>query len=174
MSEGLNTPLDTQSGTGSTTLSDTVTTEFDQTASDSGDSQKSYAQSWLESNDKTLMPSPPKKSAGGKPFECPYCFYVITVRNRRSWIQHLFTDLMPYVWVFPDCPAPAKLYVSRPAWHYHLQTIHCEQYESEAEFNCPLCHEDLTNNVRIDKHLGCHLEELDLFALPRTEDRTDN
>lgn len=78
LSEGLNTPLDTQTGTGSTTLSDTVATEFDETASDSGNTQTSYAQSLLESNDKTLMPSPLKKFAGGETiqmFILLLCYY---------------------------------------------------------------------------------------------------
>ncbi|EEA24555.1 hypothetical protein PMAA_085500 [Talaromyces marneffei ATCC 18224] len=41
-------------------------------------------------------------------------------------------------------------------------------------FDCPLCREKLTNAVRIDRHLGRHLEELALFALPRTDGDEDD
>lgn len=181
MSKGLNSTLGNQSETGSTILSDTVATEFegnqhiqfDESGSNSGVSQTSYAQTLLESNDRISIPSPPRESADGKPFECPYCFFVITIRDRRSWIRHIFTDLMPYVCVFPDCSTPTMLYASRREWYHHLQTRHLIQAKQDSGLHCPLCQEEATREVRLDRHIGRHLEELALFALPRTETEAD-
>lgn len=181
LSKGLNKALGNQSETGSTVLSETVATEFersqliqfDETASNSGVSETSYAQTLLESNARISIPPSPKESADGKPFECPYCFFVITVRDRRSWIRHVFTDLMPYVCVFPDCSTPTMLYAIRREWYHHLQTCHSVQAKQDAGFQCPLCQEEVTGGVRLDRHVGRHLEDLALFALPRTESEED-
>ncbi|KAL3706646.1 hypothetical protein TMatcc_007659 [Talaromyces marneffei ATCC 18224] len=156
LSKGINSALESQSETGSTILSETVATEFEKIM--------------IEFRFLLLQ----KESAEGKPFECPYCFHVITIRDRRSWIRHVFTDLMPYVCVFPDCSTPAMLYASRWEWYHHLQTSHFIQSQRDAGFDCPLCREKLTNAVRIDRHLGRHLEELALFALPRTDGDEDD
>jgi hypothetical protein len=32
-----------------------------------------------------LLPRPPPESADGKPFECPFCFTILTVDSSRSW-----------------------------------------------------------------------------------------
>ena len=178
LGKGLNSALGNQSETGSTVLSETVATEFersqfDEIASNSGFSEISYAQTLLESNDEISIPPAPKESADGKPFECPYCFFVITVRDTHSWIRHVFTDLMPYVCVFPDCSMPTTLYAIRREWYHHLQTCHSVQAKQDSEFHCPLCQEQVTRGVRLDKHLGRHLEELALFALPQTESEED-
>jgi hypothetical protein len=181
LSKGLNNALDNQSEARSTVLSETIATEFevhqhiqfDETASNSGVSQTSYAQTLLESDSRISIPSPPKESADGKVFECPYCFLIITIQDRRSWIRHVFTDLMPYVCVFPDCFTPAMLYASRQEWYHHLQTSHSIQAKQDAEFHCPLCQEKATSGVRLDRHIGRHLEELALFALPRLDDDED-
>ena len=41
--------------------------------------------------------------------------------------------------------------------------------ENEVEASCPLCKENVPGMVQLQKHLGRHLEELALFALPSTE-----
>lgn len=182
LSKGLNSTLGNQSETGSTVLSETVATEFeesqrirfDETASNSGVSQTSYAQTLLESNDRISIPPPPKGATDGKSFECPYCFFVITIRDNRSWIRHIFADLMPYVCVFPDCSTPTMLYASRREWYHHLQNSHSIQAEQVAGIQCPLCQEEPTNGDRLDRHVGRHLEELALFALPRLDEEEED
>ncbi|KAL8787299.1 MAG: hypothetical protein Q9213_002290 [Squamulea squamosa] len=84
-------------------LSETVATDVedlnvksDDQASESGILQTSYA-STLMSGGNITIPPPPQSSEGGAPFECPYCYVIITAQNSRSWNRHLFNDLQPYL-----------------------------------------------------------------------------
>lgn len=68
-------------------MSGTKATDFmvqyvdsDENTSSSGVSQTSYAQS-LMGGGTIIVPHPPKESASGKPFECPYCFFLITIKG---------------------------------------------------------------------------------------------
>jgi hypothetical protein len=168
--------LDERRDAVSTLLSLTVATEFEEkhidyeeTASNSGASQTSYAPSLWESNDRITVPSIPKDASYGKAFECPYCFFIVTVSNRRSWARHVFKDLMPYVCVFPDCNAPNRLYDSRHEWFHHLRTKHVPSFDPSETDSCPLRCGDAVPVVSLERHLGRHLEELALFALPRVD-----
>jgi hypothetical protein len=168
--------LDERRDAVSTLLSQTVATEFDEkhidyeeTASNSGASQTSYAPSLWESSDRITVPSIPKDASYGKAFECPYCFFIVTVSNRRSWARHVFKDLMPYVCVFPDCNAPNRLYDSRHEWFHHLRTKHVPSFDPSETESCPLRCGDAVPIVSLERHLGRHLEELALFALPRVD-----
>ncbi len=78
-----------------TVLSSTVATSFhglsmeelgtDQN-SETGFSETSYAESKVdESEEHILVPQPPPESADQTPFECPYCFTIITISGVRSW-----------------------------------------------------------------------------------------
>jgi hypothetical protein len=175
LSQGIERILQDQPDTVSTKLSETIATSFDEvgkphvledTASNSGISDTTYATSLLEGCDTITVPRPPKESAGGQPFECPYCFYIITVRNSRSWTHHVFSDLMPYICIFPECSTPNKLYSSCHEWWHHLQDRHSVD---DAELDCPLCREKVPG-LPVKKHIGRHLVELALFALPRNSD----
>ncbi|KAK2805521.1 hypothetical protein FQN50_006145 [Emmonsiellopsis sp. PD_5] len=176
LQQGIDRVFDHHPDTVSTIFSETVATEynnnpeptFEDTASYSGVSQTSYAQTLLHGDRGISIPPPPKESADGTPFECPYCYFIITIRNQRDWSRHIFTDLMPYICIFPNCSTPNKLYSSRRHWYCHLQTVHSVASPSGAIFNCPLCTEAIPSNGHIDRHIGRHLEELALFALPRT------
>ncbi|OCT51697.1 hypothetical protein CLCR_07890 [Cladophialophora carrionii] len=168
--------LDERHDTVSTLLSQTVATEFEEThidyeetASNSGASQTSYAPSLWESSDKITVPSIPKGASYGKAFECPYCFFIVTVSNRRSWARHVFKDLMPYICVFPDCSVPNRLYDSRREWFHHLRTKHLPSFEPGEMSSCPLRCGETVPVVLLEGHLGRHLEELALFALPRVD-----
>lgn len=50
-------------------------------------SEASYVSSIPEENLYSLrqIPEPPKESANGKPFECPYCFVILTIKNIKLW-----------------------------------------------------------------------------------------
>lgn len=52
-----------------------------------GRSETSYVTSIAEENSGKLrqIPNPPKESANGMPFECPYCFTIQSVRNSKYW-----------------------------------------------------------------------------------------
>lgn len=57
--------------------------------SDAGQSQTSYATSaGGDIGSEIHVPPPPKSSIslGGNPFECPYCFCILIVRDSQSWM----------------------------------------------------------------------------------------
>ena len=152
------------------TMSETIATDFqtpnidfEDTSSNSGLSETSYAPSLMDGGRITILP-PPKESVGGKPFECPYCFFVIEIKSTRSWNRHIFKDIKPYVCTFPDCGMSDRLYDSRREWYFHEKTEHHRE-----DFTCPLCRDTLSSPKQYERHVARHLEELALFALPRTE-----
>jgi hypothetical protein len=160
----------------STELSETIATEFeepnfnlDRMETESSYSQTSYAPTLLEGRSTMTVPSPPKGSANGQPFECPYCFFITTVKDGRSWARHVFKDIMPYVCIFTDCSIPNQLYDSRRDWYRHLVNDHHGWVKDHAQAECPLCQEINLPASKLERHLGRHLEELALFALPRTD-----
>jgi hypothetical protein len=159
----------------STVFSETIATEykepniqFDETGSHSGVSQTSYAPTLLEGGNAITVPPPPKESANEQPFECPYCFFITTIKNKRSWARHVFRDIMPYVCIFADCSTPSRLYDSRREWYEHLTDSHISLSNADELHECALCREAGFSTLSLERHLGRHLEELALFALPRS------
>ncbi len=144
--------------------------DFEETSSISGISDTSYASSLVDGG-RITIPPPPKDSVGVKPFECPYCFFVIDIKSTGSWNRHIFKDIKPYVCTFPDCRTPDRLYDSRREWNFHETTEHHRE-----DLCCPLCKDTLKSSKQYERHVARHLEELALFALPRTEtdDEEDN
>ena len=147
---------------------------FDDNASDLGVSQTSYTPTPIDRGNIAIPPAP-KSSLRGVPFECPYCFYVITVSGSRSWIKHVFQDLLPYICVAPTCLTPNKLYCTAHEWLHHSAIAHPE---IEPDHNapqsdsvlCPLCIEDVEQGKNYDRHLARHLQELALIILPRSDE----
>lgn len=159
-----------QRATTQTTLSETIATgfqnqniDFEEISSNSGVSQTSYSPSLMDGGSITIPPLP-RESTAGKPFECPYCFFLIEVSGTRSWSRHIFNDIKPYVCISSDCRTPNRLFDSRREWFSHLATSH-----DIGNFECPLCKEILSSLRQYERHLARHLEELALFALPRSE-----
>ena len=156
--------------TSGSTVSETIATDFktqnidfEDTSSNSGMSQTSYAPSLIDGG-RVTIPAPPKQSAEGKPFECPYCYFVIDIKSERSWIRHIFKDIKPYVCTFADCSMPDRVYDSRREWYFHETTEHHRE-----DLVCALCKDTLKSSKQYERHVARHLEELALFALPRTE-----
>ncbi|KAI4177640.1 MAG: hypothetical protein LQ343_000103 [Gyalolechia ehrenbergii] len=149
------------------TLSDTVATEFTDNGKDDSVSLgvTSYASS-LQSGASPTIPPPPKQSAEQKPFECPFCFYIITIDNTYSWTEHIFQDLLPYICPYSDCPVPEKLYDNRHDWSDHLRSSHLTFYNDRV---CPLCENITESGPQLERHLARHLEDLALFVLPVTD-----
>lgn len=152
------------------TMSSTMATEFkadiidpEDTASNSGFSQTSYAQSLFEGGNITIPPLP-KEYLAGTPFVCPYCHFVIDVHNTRSWTRHIFKDLKPYSCTFPNCCTIDRLYASRTEWFFHVRNTH-----DVSNLQCPLCKDILISPKFFERHVARHLEELALFVLPRIE-----
>lgn len=149
-------------------ISETMASEFQAPEFDFGDvasisskSATSYASSdWQEVL--LRIPAPPAQSLDGKPFVCPYCFYIIEANSTRSWHRHIFTDLRPYSCVFEDCRWLDQSYPSRREWFTHVCGTH-----DLTEAVCPLCKDFLRETKLFERHVARHLVELALFALPR-------
>jgi hypothetical protein len=164
-------------GAPSTYMSETIASEFkeesniqfDERGSSAGLSQTSYAQTMLGGHQAMTIPPPPKESANDQPFECPYCFFIITIQNRASWARHVFRDIMPYICIFPDCSTPNRLYDSRREWYGHLASKHISS-GPDIRHICPLCREESLSDNFLQRHLGRHLQELALFAIPKPDD----
>ena len=172
----------------SETLSDTIATDaqnwnvdFDDGASESGVSQTSYAPTLMTGSDITI-PSRPRTSHGGVPFECPYCYFIIRVRSNRSWHRHVFNDLQPYICTERSCPTPDKLYATRHEWLQHGGKTHYGEKLSptvsrgrgpDIKKQCTLCADFLDNTESYNRHMARHQQELALFALPSKEEDSD-
>ncbi|KAI4163263.1 MAG: hypothetical protein LQ342_003199 [Letrouitia transgressa] len=166
LSRGLEHDLDTEAQTMSSTMATDYKADIvdpEDTASNSGFSQTSYAPSLFEGGNVTIPPLP-KESLAGNPFVCPYCYFVVDVHNTRSWTRHIFKDLKPYSCTFPDCRTIDRLYTSRTEWFFHVSNNH-----DVSNLQCPLCKDSLISSKSFEHHVARHLEELALFVLPRME-----
>ncbi|KAM0813605.1 hypothetical protein AB5N19_13601 [Seiridium cardinale] len=108
--------------------------------SDSGFTQTSYASS-ENTSDRPRFPALPVDSVNG-PFECPFCFMMVSVTNSYAWRKHIFADLRPYNCVAVNCPIAGTEYGRRHQWMEHMLQSHW------SEWHCR------------------HLEDIALFALP--------
>ncbi|KAL3475863.1 hypothetical protein BJX99DRAFT_258944 [Aspergillus californicus] len=158
-------------------LSETVASSFhrethdmasDDLVSNSGVSCTSYAGSLLAGREQLVIPPLPKEAADQRPFECPFCYYIISVRDLHTWARHIFKDLMPYICIFRYCSTGNKLYDSRKNWYHHIRQVHMSSEGTTRSYECPLCKESTLPSNTFEKHVGRHLEELSLFVLPRT------
>ena len=140
---------------------------LDDLASNDGLSQTSYAPTLMNGMETVAVPPMPQEGADGAPFECPYCFFIITVGDGHAWARHIFRDLRPYVCVFPDCPIPQKLYDSQRDWYMHIKSQHKGTDRVTGSFDCMICQNKQCPDITFKKHVGRHLQELALFVLPR-------
>lgn len=184
LGRGLDTGNDTMS-----VLSDTIATTLsiqeiglEEGSSRTDFSQTSFAPS-LSSGGNPTVPNPPKDTIGGATFECPYCFYVISIPDSHSWIKHVFLDLCPYICTALDYSTPHKPYLTRHEWEYHLKSAHEKiwlgteytpttgvgGHKLSTSATCPLCTSEFKFRKQLESDLARHLQELALFALPRSE-----
>ena len=175
-------------------LSDTVVTGVELWHTDSQDkkpasvtSQTSYAPSMLAGG-ALVIPSPPKESSGGAPFECPYCFVMISVDGTPAWHKHVFQDLQPYVCTVAACSTPHTLFSTRHEWVQHMKEAHPHDWtggedraravidesdNSSFRAVCPLCRSSSKSERHFVRHLARHLQELALFVLPQDDADSD-
>ncbi|PLN79177.1 hypothetical protein BDW42DRAFT_201764 [Aspergillus taichungensis] len=130
------------------------------------DTQTSYPDSTFQSETKITVPPLPSESGSGTPYECPYCFYIISIFDHHSWARHVFQDIMAYSCVFPDCPTPYQLYATRGEWYDHLECQHLQDLNDQAGSNCLFCGDHIPSPKTLKRHIARHLQELALFALP--------
>ncbi|KAI5804073.1 hypothetical protein DFH27DRAFT_524520 [Peziza echinospora] len=120
----------------------------DRTAcSDDINSVTSYATSAAIGEADLKVPSPPG-GIQGEPFECPYCFKIVTATNSRSWRRHVFQDLRPYLCTFDNCiDAANTLYGSRREWFEHELAFH------RREWHCRQCNFETSRENEMVKHM---------------------
>lgn len=171
---------DTAQG-GSDVVSETVVTNYREWAPDNemnpsdqasiaGFTQTSYAPTLTSDGDVTI-PAPPSGSQYGAPFECPYCYYLISINNRSSWNRDIFFDLQPYICTELQCPTPDRLYATRHGWIHHHETMHSHE-EGEMP-HCTLCGATQSTREARYQHVARHLQELALYVIPRGMEDSD-
>ncbi|KAI0124062.1 hypothetical protein BJ170DRAFT_638024 [Xylariales sp. AK1849] len=112
------------------------------------------------------IPPLPVEARKGKPFPCVACGKSVRITNNSAWKQHLYADLRPWMCLDESCIAETTLFDSRLDWISHLALEHEMDPQWQA-FQCPLCCSDTgAGKFAITKHLGGHLEEISLGALP--------
>ncbi|RYC86508.1 hypothetical protein BFJ63_vAg10650 [Fusarium oxysporum f. sp. narcissi] len=90
--------------------------------SDAGRSQTSWATS-AANPERRKIPALPAGAENG-PFECPFCFMMVSIASRNHWKKHVFSDLFPYICVELGCPAPDQDFQRRHQWAGHIKKHH--------------------------------------------------
>ncbi|UNI16895.1 hypothetical protein JDV02_003285 [Purpureocillium takamizusanense] len=134
---------------------------FSEDRSESGQSQTSYASSAAGKNEYRIPPLPKEALAG--PFECPFCYRIITATSTISWKRHVHEDLRPYICLEKDCIAPEKEFARRHHWMNHMRQSHWSTYTCPASCGAMFlsvseCQEHLTQShpgpVQADKMIA--------------------
>ncbi|KAI1365124.1 hypothetical protein F5Y08DRAFT_304936 [Xylaria arbuscula] len=94
--------------------------------SDAGYSQTSFATTAPETDRLSIPPLP--KRADDEPFECPFCFMIISVTSTRQWKGHVLRDLRPYTCLVEDCPTASREYSRRHEWMNHMLQKHWKSW----------------------------------------------
>ncbi|KAK1836523.1 hypothetical protein QBC39DRAFT_338304 [Podospora conica] len=95
---------------------------LDEDKSSTGWTETTIASS-LVAGDRPRIPPPPKESSS-RPFECPYCYMMISATTTLAWRRHVLADLCPYICLSPDCHTPEETYQSRNQWMQHMLYHH--------------------------------------------------
>ncbi|KAH6656495.1 hypothetical protein BKA67DRAFT_158148 [Truncatella angustata] len=78
------------------------------------------------------MPPLPSLAAYG-PFECPFCFMMISASNTLAWKKHVYADLRPYICFEPTCRNGNHQYGRRHEWMEHVIKNHWRTWK------CSIC-----------------------------------
>lgn len=105
--------------------------EFD-VESAGGQTQTSYATS-VDGGGKLSIPPLPKESKDGTPFECPYCFTIVSIKSYHSWKKHIFRDLQPCTCTFEACTKAGKMFEARHEWFDHELMVHRKEWFCSAD-----------------------------------------
>ncbi|KAK1759052.1 hypothetical protein QBC47DRAFT_97977 [Echria macrotheca] len=119
--------------------------------------------------EKIRIPQLPEDAKRGESFECIACARLIRATTTTSWKSHLMSDLKPYICLEEDCNQFG--FDTREDWVSHLHLDHSYSYVADM-VACPLCCEQLRHFSYIF-HLGRHLEEISLSALPANANEDD-
>jgi hypothetical protein len=176
-------------------MSNTVVTEMRpgvldsmERSSDSGRSETSYAPA-LAGGGNITIPTPPADWVDGEPFECPYCFVMISVYSTRQWNKHVFLDLQPYVCTVPSCatrtsciPHGTNGFIVSNLAHPEYGKTKVDMSGSLADYEqahdkfyagYPRCPSIFEGERRFKIHLTRYLQELASLVLPSDDADSD-
>lgn len=106
----------------------------------------------------------------GKPFPCVACGRSVRFTQNSAWKRHLYDDLQPYMCLEAKCLQQS--FANRRDWIGHLRTHYSAAWNS---VSCPLCFQAAgSGQFSVMTHLGRHLEEISLAALPVYPDEDDD
>ncbi|KAF5536954.1 zinc finger transcription factor ace1 [Fusarium napiforme] len=127
--------------------------------SDTGRSQTSWATSAANPERRNIPVLPAGAEKG--PFECPFCFMMVSITSRKHWKKHVFSDLFPYICVELSCPAPDQDFQRRHQWVGHVKKYHWKTW------TCKLgCNETYVSLQDMKRHLAQkHSETTELAHL---------
>ncbi|KAI1820532.1 hypothetical protein F4861DRAFT_54298 [Xylaria intraflava] len=136
--------------------------------SDTDFSQASFAITAPDSDPPSIPPLP--KRAYNGPFQCPFCFMVISVSNTYQWKKHVLRDLRPYVCLAEDCTSAGRQYDCYREWMNHMSQKHWKSWA------CPYrCGFDSTTETDLRQHITSihgHKTEMALDAMIARSGRT--
>ncbi|KAK0724606.1 hypothetical protein B0H67DRAFT_109181 [Lasiosphaeris hirsuta] len=114
--------------------------------SEAGWTDTTYGSSMV-TGDKPRVPPLPK-DAHERPFECPFCYMMVSATTTRAWTKHVLADLRPYICLAPDCRTPREDYQSRHEWMQHAKKTHWRLW------NCALrCGETFDSQTDLRAHV---------------------
>lgn len=112
------------------------------------------------------VPPIPREGRAGEPFRCMVCGDTIRITKNSSWKRHIFQDLCPWTCLESTCSSNSTTYSKKEDWVEHL-AYHHKMAPGWSLIQCNLCKEVIgPGKSMLLKHLGTHLEEISLAALP--------
>ncbi|WAO92237.1 Hypothetical protein NCS54_00973600 [Fusarium falciforme] len=139
--------------------------------------ESSYAEtimSYRDGNRSIRIPPLPEEAKRGEAFPCVACGRSVIITTNSQWKRHLYIDLQPYVCLDTSCQRSDSTFSNRANWLQHLALDHGMEPSWE-QIECPLCGDEAgPGKITITTHLGRHLEEISLSALPVAPDSETN
>lgn len=115
---------------------------------------------------KVRVPPLPNQAKEGLPFSCVACGKLVKIATNSAWKKHIYGDLQPWLCVEANCIFASDTFPTRADWISHL-ALHHKMEPEWGMIECPLCRGVIgPGKILITKHLGDHLEEVSLAALP--------
>ncbi|KAL6362578.1 hypothetical protein LRP88_03869 [Fusarium phalaenopsidis] len=137
----------------------------------------SYAEtimSYRDGNRSVRIPPLPEEAKGGEAFPCVACGSSVIITTNSQWKRHLYIDLQPYVCLDTSCQRSDSTFSNRANWLQHMALDHGMEPNWQ-QIKCPLCGDEAgPGKIAITTHLGRHLEEISLSALPVAPDSETN
>ncbi|KAK0667758.1 hypothetical protein QBC41DRAFT_323143 [Cercophora samala] len=110
------------------------------------------------------IPALPEAAIDG-PFECPFCYMMISASTSRAWAKHVLADLRPYICLSPDCAMSHVDYEGRHQWMEHVLEHHWKRWQ------CLHCSHESDSAIGLRTHLlDQHSETANEFEVEKMVD----